>query len=83
VFFFGLIVTVTDRRRVEASGIERACLECVDTTPHRLVEVYRQLAIFFIPVWRWDRRHLLACERCGMVEQVSAEEAEGLRRQGG
>lgn len=73
--FFGLIVTVTDPERVLAERVRRACPACGATTPHRLVEVYRQLALFFIPVWRWGRRHYPVCQACGHADRTSSDDA--------
>ena len=78
MFIFGLILSVTDRERVLAENLERACHQCVRTTPHRLVEIYRQLALFFIPVWRWNRRHSLVCQDCGRAEPCSPEETSNV-----
>ena len=78
MLFFGLIVSVTDRERVLREDLERACTECVRARSHRLVEVYRQLAIFFIPAWRWNRRYFLVCGICGHAESISSEEADAL-----
>ena len=77
---FGLIVSVADRDKVLAEGIERGCLKCLRTTPHVLVEERRQLSIFFLPVWRWNRRWYLVCGGCGRPEPVPLEEVEVLRR---
>jgi hypothetical protein len=80
MFIFGLIVGVADREKVLAKGIERGCLECLRTTPHVLVEERRQLSIFFLPVWRWNRRFYLVCGGCGRPESISREDAAALRR---
>jgi hypothetical protein len=80
MFIFGLIVGVADREKVLAKGIERGCLECLRTTPHVLVEERRQLSVFFLPVWRWNRRFYLVCGGCGHPEPVSREDAAALRR---
>ena len=80
MFLFGLIVGVADREKVLAQGIERGCLECLRTTPHVLVEERRQLSIFFLPVWRWNRRFYLVCGGCGHPEPVPPEEVEAIRR---
>ncbi|MGB2754413.1 MAG: zinc ribbon domain-containing protein [Phycisphaerae bacterium] len=80
MFLFGLIVGVADREKVLAKGIERGCLECLRTTPHVLVEERRQLSIFFLPVWRWNRRWYLVCGDCGRAEPISREDAAALRR---
>jgi hypothetical protein len=77
--FIPVVFGVGDRERTLASGLERACLECVRATPHRVVEVARQFSLFFVPVWRWNRRFLLVCDACGHVESISAEEAEELK----
>jgi len=83
MFFFGLIVSVTDREHVLADGLGRLCPSCGRTTPHRLIEVYRQLALFFIPTWRWNRRNFLVCDVCGQVQSLAPEESEELRGGGG
>jgi len=72
MFLFGLIVTVTDRERTLAEGREAPCPACGRRTGHRVVETYRQLALFFIPVWRWDRRRLAVCSVCGHVEPLGS-----------
>jgi len=51
----------------------------VRARPQRLVEVYRQLALFFVPAWRWNQRHFLVCGVCGRAETISPEEADALR----
>ena len=79
MFIFGLIASVADREKVLAKGIERGCLGCLRTTPHVLVEERRQLSIFFLPVWRWNRRFYLVCGGCGRPEPVSREDAAALR----
>jgi len=78
--FIPLIVTVNDKRRPLAHGVRRGCGVCGAETPHHLVEVRRQLALFFIPVWRWNRRPILVCDVCGNTEVVLPEEAEEIRR---
>jgi len=78
--FIPLIVGVNDKRRPLAHGVRRACGECGVETPHHLVEVRRQLALFFIPVWRWNRRPILVCDVCGTARSVSPEEADAIRR---
>jgi len=80
MFLFGLIVGVADREKVLAKGIECGCLECLRTTPHVLVEERRQLSVFFLPVWRWNRRFYLVCGECGHPEPLSREDAAALRR---
>ena len=81
--FFGRIVSVTDCERVLADGIRRECPPCGRTTPHRLVEVYRQRALFFIPVWRRNRRFFLVCDVCGQVQSITPKESEEWRSGGG
>jgi hypothetical protein len=80
MFIFGLIVSVADREKVLARDVPRDCLQCLRTTPHVLVEERRQLSIFFLPVWRWNRRFYLVCGGCGQAEPVSREDATTLRR---
>lgn len=80
--FVPLIVTVSDKRRPLAHGVRHRCSVCAMETPHHLVEVRRQLALFFIPVWRWNRRPILVCNVCGNAESISPEEAEKLSRGG-
>jgi hypothetical protein len=82
MFFLGLIVTVTDKERVVAPRAGepaplRPCLACGRETPHRAVEVCRQLALFFIPVWRWNRRYLLVCQTCGCAEEAPSGRPNG------
>ena len=78
--FIPLIVTVNDKRRPLAHGVRRRCGACGVETPHHLVEVRRQLALFFIPVWRWNRRPVLVCDVCGNAESISPEAEEEIRR---
>jgi len=80
MFIFGLIASVADREKVLAEGIERGCLECLRTAPHVLVEERRQLSVFFLPLWRWNRRWYLVCSACGHAEPLSREDAAALRR---
>ena len=80
MLILGFIASVADREKVLAKGIERGCLECLRTTPHVLVEERRQLSIFFLPVWRWNRRFYLVCGGCGHPEPVPREDAAALRR---
>ncbi len=80
--FVPLIVTVSDKRRPLTHGVRHRCSVCAMETPHHLVEVRRQLALFFIPVWRWNRRPILVCNVCGNAESISPEEAEKLSRGG-
>ena len=77
--FLPLIVTVNDKRRPLAHGVRHRCPVCAMETPHHLVEVRRQLALFFIPVWRWNKRPILVCNVCGGVESVPPGEADALR----
>jgi hypothetical protein len=81
--FVPLIVTVNDKRRPLAHGVRRVCGVCGVETPHHLVEVRRQLALFFIPVWRWNKRPILVCNVCGNAQPISPEAAEEIRRSQG
>jgi len=74
MILFGLII-IRDRERALAEGIERPCPACGRTQPHGLLETYRQAHLFFIPLWRWNWRRFLACDVCGQVESITAEEA--------
>ena len=81
--FIPIIFGVNDKRRPLAHGVRRGCGVCGAETPHHLVEVRRQLALFFIPVWRWNRRPILVCDVCGTMESISPEEAGEIRRSDG
>ena len=48
MFIFGLIASVADREKVLARDIPRDCLQCLRTTPHRLIETRRN--------WRFQRQ---------------------------
>jgi len=78
VFIFG----VSDKRHPLAHGVRHGCRVCAMETPHHLVEVRRQLALFFIPAWRWNKRQVLVCNVCGHVESILPEEAEEIGRGG-
>jgi len=78
MFVFGLIVSIADRERVLAEDVRRVCPACGQVVPNRLVKVYRQLALFFILAWRWNRRYFLVCGICGHAESISSEEADAL-----
>jgi len=80
MFIFGLIASVADREKVLARNLPRNCLQCLRQTPHVLVEERRQLSIFFLPVWRWNRRWYLVCGGCGRPEPISRDDAASLRR---
>ena len=80
MFIFGLIMGVADREKVLAEGLARDCLQCLRRTPHLVVEERRQLSVFFLPVWRWNRRWYLVCGECGRAEPISREDAATLRR---
>jgi len=75
--FIPLIVTVGDRRRTAVERTQRACPAC-GRAGLRLAELRRQFALFFIPLWRWGRRHLLVCDGCGLVLPVESGEAAAL-----
>jgi uncharacterized Zn finger protein len=77
---FGLIVTVADRDRVLAEGVPCPCPECGHETPHLVVEAFRLLALFLIPVWRYRKHYYLVCDPCGHMEPVPREEAAALGR---
>jgi hypothetical protein len=76
VLFFAFILNVTDRERDLARRLERRCADCGKPTPHRLFLAYRQLTLFFFPLWRWNRRYFVECEVCGQVEFVPPREAQ-------
>jgi len=63
--FIPIIFGVGDERRPVAHGVRRHCPVCGTETPHHLVEARRRFTLFFIPVWKWNRRRLLVCNVCG------------------
>ena len=68
---FIFIVGVGEKRKAVAHGVRRFCPACGTETPHHLVETRRRLTVFFLPVWRWNRRHVLVCNVCGHTEMAS------------
>jgi hypothetical protein len=79
MFIFGFIASISDREKVLARDLPRNCLQCLRQTPHLAVEERRQLSVFFIPVWRWNRQWFLVCGECGQAEPLSREDASTLR----
>jgi hypothetical protein len=71
---FILIFGVSDERKPVEHGVRRHCPVCGTETPHHRVETRRRFTLFFIPVWRWDRRQVLVCNVCGQAREAREDD---------
>lgn len=76
------VLILRDRERTLAEGVPHRCPACGSDQPHGLYKTWRELSFLLLPLWRWRKEFVLACEVCGNVEFTSAAEAAALRRCG-
>ncbi|RBY86653.1 zinc-ribbon domain-containing protein [Blastococcus sp. TBT05-19] len=58
------------KQRDLGPGGTRTCPNCGNTSRWARVRRFRQFSVFFVPVVRWNRRHLEVCGICGAAIEV-------------
>ncbi len=67
MFFIG-IFGISDRKK-NLGDIEFKCTGCLSKKA-KFIEVAMSFQFFFIPVFSWNKRHLVICEVCGSTYQL-------------
>ena len=52
------------------------CQNCGNPAAHRVEERTRKFTLFFVPLFRFSRKHSLTCTFCAQTTPISAEQAE-------
>ncbi|MGZ4174009.1 MAG: zinc-ribbon domain-containing protein [Solirubrobacteraceae bacterium] len=74
--FFGYGTKVRDRGE---AGV-RDCPRCHNRSSWRLIETWRYLSLFFVPLLRWHRERLEVCPICSHAEPAELRARQPLRR---
>ncbi len=72
MFFF--ISGIQDKSKELGVTASLICPACSTYTSMAVSVLYRVLHIFFIPVFRWDRRYFASAPCCGAVFEVDPED---------
>ena len=73
-FLFGVVSGMRDLG-------ERSCmLPCCGMVRAVLTCSFHQFTLFFVPLFRFQKRYFLTCPRCGSIYALSKEEGRRLER---
>lgn len=72
MFFVG-IFGVQDKQKEIKTINNLSCKNCDGISSLTLFKVYSYFHIFFIPLFRWNERYYLVCNRCNTLYEIPLE----------
>ncbi|WML33776.1 zinc ribbon domain-containing protein [Clostridium sp. OS1-26] len=80
MFFVG-IFGIEDKKKEIRAIRNLSCKNCDAVSGLTLFKVYSYFHIFFLPLFRWNERYYLVCNRCNSMYEISKE--KGIRAERG
>ncbi|MBQ2309360.1 MAG: zinc ribbon domain-containing protein [Erysipelotrichales bacterium] len=75
-----LIMTVTEKSEQLDFHQVTECENCGRVGAVEVFMIYRCFCLFFLPVWKFDRRYYAKMNCCGAAREIPRETGEAIRR---
>jgi ribosomal protein L40E len=57
-----------------------SCKKCNSTVTGRLIKNFNFFHFFFIPIFKWDERYYVICDRCNALYSIEKEKGKAIER---
>lgn len=56
------------------------CKDCNATTQGRFIKTFTFFHLFFIPIFKWNEKYYVKCDRCNAVYEISREKGKAIEK---
>lgn len=56
------------------------CKKCNTTVTGRLLKNFDFFHLFFIPIFKWNEKYYIVCDRCGALYSIEKEKGKSIER---
>ncbi len=79
MFFIG--VFGIENKDKEIKVLENiSCKKCNSTVTGRLIKNFNFFHFFFIPIFKWNERYYVICDRCKVLYSIEKEKGKAIER---
>ncbi len=77
MFFIGIVGVMDQKSKIRDIKLA-PCRVCEAPETGTLIRIERVFSLFFVPVYRWNKRYAVQCKRCGTLYWLTREKGESL-----
>lgn len=79
MFFLG-VFGIENKDKVIKILENISCKKCNSTVTGRLIKNFNLFHFFFIPIFKWDERYYVICDRCNALYSIEKEKGKAIER---
>ncbi|MPQ43081.1 zinc ribbon domain-containing protein [Clostridium tarantellae] len=79
MFFIGIFGLSTKEKEIKVlNNIQ--CKNCKCDTRGKLIKTFQCFEFFFIPVFKWNEKYYVVCERCNTIYEIPKEKGKDIEK---
>lgn len=79
MFFIGVFGIENKDKEIKVLG-NISCKKCNSTVTGRLIKNFNFFHFFFIPIFKWNERYYIICDRCKVLYSIEKEKGKAIER---
>jgi hypothetical protein len=79
MFFIGIFGIESKEKLIKILS-SLGCKECNSTVTGKLIKTFSYFHFFFIPLFKWDEKYYVICDRCNTVYEISKEKGKAIEK---
>ena len=79
MFFIGIFGIESKEKLIKILN-SFSCKDCNATTYGKLIKTFTFFHFFFIPIFKWNEKYYVKCDRCGAVYEIPAEKGKAIEK---
>ena len=79
MFFIGIFGIESKEKLIKILN-SFSCKDCNATTHGKLIKTFTFFHFFFIPIFKWNEKYYVKCDRCGAVYEIPAEKGKAIEK---